>query len=333
MTEHRSDPPPPGLLEGLDAIVWEADARSGRFTYVSPGAEAILGYPLAEWTASPGFWAERVVHPDDRERAEAGRAAALRGAAAETEYRARTADGRVVWLIDRTHPAEGGARLRGVTTDVTRQKETEAALRAREAQLAGAQRLARLGSWEWDAEADRVRWSDEMYHLFGMEPGTPVTLESYLERVFPDDRERVRATVEDVLRGGEGYALEHRVVRADGGVRWLSATGAVVSREPPRLAGTALDVTERRDAEDRERELLRAWAARVEAEEAERRTAFLADAGAVLAASLDYEATLESLARLAVPRPGGGPRCARPARPPRTSPPAGAPPAGPGSPG
>ncbi|HEX2188926.1 MAG TPA: PAS domain-containing protein, partial [Longimicrobiaceae bacterium] len=127
-------------------------------------------------------------------------------------------------------------------------------------------------------------------------------LESYLERVFPDDRERVRATVEDVLRGGEGYALEHRVVRADGGVRGLSATGAVVSREPPRLAGTALDVTERRDAEDRERELLRAWAARVEAEEAERRTAFLADAGAVLAASLDYEATLESLARLAVPR-------------------------------
>jgi PAS domain S-box-containing protein len=300
-------PPLGDLLEGLDAIVWEADPAAGRYTYVSPGAELLLGYPLDAWTEDPAFWTGRTVHAADRQRVAECRAAAHPpGRCEELEYRAVAADGRVVWLRDlarATDDGEGGTRLRGVAVDVTRQKEAEEALRAREAQLAEAQRLAHLGSWEWDAAADRVVWSDEMYRLFGTEPGgMELSMEGYLERVFPADRERVRATVERALAEGGEYSLEHRVVRADGEVRWLAAAGAVLQREPPRLAGTALDVTERTQAEDREKELLRAWAARVEAEEAEQRSAFLAEAGALLAASLDYEATLRSLAGLAVPR-------------------------------
>lgn len=193
--------------------------------------------------------------------------------------------------------------LRQAVREIGRLADTEL-LRGAE-QLARAQRLAHLGSWEWDADTGRVRWSDEMYRLLGMDPGTgdaEVTLDSYLERVFPPDRERVRDTVSRVLEEGGEYALEHRVVLPDGNVRWLAASGAVLPGRPVRLAGTALDVTERREAEERERELLRAWAARAEAEEAGDRSAFLAEAGSLLSASLDYETTLRSLARLAVPR-------------------------------
>jgi len=300
-------PPVSDLLEGLDAIVWEAEAPGGRITYVSRGAESLLGYPAEAWTADPGFWAERVVHPDDRERAAGARAAALRDPDLhEMEYRAVAADGRVLWLrevarADRT--GKDGTRLRGVTLDVTRQKEAEAGLRLREAQLAEAQRRAQQGSWEWDAATGRVRWSEEMYSLFGAEPGRPdVTPESYLERVFPPDRERVRRILERIAAEGGEHTFEHRVVRDDGDVRWLAVTGAVAARDPLRLAGTALDVTERKEAGERERELLRAWAARAEAEEAEHRSAFIAEAAALLASSLDYEATLHTLAHLAVPR-------------------------------
>jgi PAS domain S-box-containing protein len=295
-----------GLLEGLDAIVWEADPAQGRYTYVSRGAEALLGWTAEAWTAPGAFRDAFAVHPDDRARVAECRAAPHpAGRCDELEFRAVAADGRVVWLRDLARAVDDGdgVRLRGVAVDVTRQRETEEALRAREAQLAEAQRLAHLGSWEWDAAAGRTEWSDEMYRLFGVEPGgIELTMDGYLERVFPADRERVRESVERALAEGGEYSLEHRIVRPGGEVRWLAAAGSVLSRQPPRLAGTALDVTERSQAEDRERELLRAWAARVEAEEAEQRSAFLAEAGALLAASLDYEATLRSLAGLAVPR-------------------------------
>jgi PAS domain S-box-containing protein len=119
------------LVRGLDAVVWEMDAESGRFTFVSDRAEPLLGYPTARWLEEPGFWGGVLLHPDDRDEAARSRAAAVgEGRDHVLRYRARAADGRVAWLEERVRvvAGEGGAArlLRGVTVDVTREKEAEA---------------------------------------------------------------------------------------------------------------------------------------------------------------------------------------------------------------
>ncbi|MGI9180822.1 MAG: PAS domain-containing protein, partial [Longimicrobiaceae bacterium] len=81
------------LVEGLDAIVWEMDAASGSFSYVSRRAEQILGYPVERWLTEPGFWSDLLLHPEDRERALELRTRAIREARDHVlEYRVRTAD-------------------------------------------------------------------------------------------------------------------------------------------------------------------------------------------------------------------------------------------------
>lgn len=125
------------LVEGLDAIVWEMDVETWIFTYVSRRAEAILGYPVDRWLSEPGFWPDVILHPEDRDWALEYCTSSTNEARDHAfEYRARAADGHVVWLHDLVRVVrdqDGKATLlRGVMVDVTEQKRTEAALQERE---------------------------------------------------------------------------------------------------------------------------------------------------------------------------------------------------------
>ncbi|HEX2294063.1 MAG TPA: EAL domain-containing protein [Actinomycetota bacterium] len=120
--------------------------------------------------------------------------------------------------------------------------------------LAAAQALAHVGSWEWDVSDDEVWWSDELYRIFGLTRGGRVTLQAFLELVHEGDRDRVRRIVADAVAGSHDFAYEARVVRPDGTVRLIDALGTV---EPDgagrvvRVAGTVQDVTDRRSLEDK----------------------------------------------------------------------------------
>ena len=117
------------LVEDLDAIVWEADAATRQFTFVSQYAGAVLGYPMSQWLEEPDFW-QAHLHPDDRENALARcRQAMAECRNYEHEYRMVAADGRVVWLFDSVRVLcddEGRAtQLRGVMMDFTHRKRAE----------------------------------------------------------------------------------------------------------------------------------------------------------------------------------------------------------------
>jgi PAS domain S-box-containing protein len=117
------------LLRGIDLIVWEADARTGRCWYISPRAEQVLGYPAESWTDEPGFWGE-IIHAEDRALAASRRARCLReGKGGELEYRVVAADGRVVWFresIGVEFDEDGRPRvMRGCLWDISRRKKVE----------------------------------------------------------------------------------------------------------------------------------------------------------------------------------------------------------------
>jgi PAS domain S-box-containing protein len=116
------------LVDNVDGIVWEADARTFQFTFVSAQAERLLGYPLRRWIDEPTFWADHI-HPDDRDQAVSFCVTSTaRLEAHDFQYRMLAADGREVWLHDvvAIESANGApVILRGIMVDVTARKHAE----------------------------------------------------------------------------------------------------------------------------------------------------------------------------------------------------------------
>ena len=141
-----------------------------------------------------------------------------------------------------------------IERDVTDRKNTEKALSQSEARLNEAQRLSHIGSWEWNVSERRVSWSNELYCIFGLEPQEfPITAESFLRCIHPEEREAMRKKIEDMRRHARAFREDYRIVRPDGTVRHVSAIGEVASDENARvtkLMGTVQDVTDRKHAEE-----------------------------------------------------------------------------------
>ncbi|HXC34532.1 MAG TPA: ATP-binding protein [Candidatus Acidoferrales bacterium] len=136
------------------------------------------------------------------------------------------------------------------TAELTREN---AERRKSEAQLAQAQQIARLGSWEWDIPINKVIWSEETRRLYGRSSeDTELSIETCLERVHPEDLQRVRDIMAESLRTGQPFTCDHRIVLPDGSQRIVSGHGEVVvneSGEAVKMIGTVQDVTDLKQAE------------------------------------------------------------------------------------
>jgi PAS domain S-box-containing protein len=193
----------------------------------------------------------RFVHPNDLSRVMDHLIAALGGQAQQFEVRYVAANGNPSWLHFSCNPLFEGLVVTGlliIGRDTTERRQAEEKIRAHEALLAETQKLAQMGSWDWDIATNVVQWSNELYHIFGVEPGTPVTSESFLGTMEDEDRDRLEAALRHSRSTGEGFELEHRVVRSDGSVRTLHTLGHVVigtDEKVMRMIGSAQDVTER----------------------------------------------------------------------------------------
>lgn len=125
----------------------------------------------------------------------------------------------------------------------------QAQVEASERRFALAQGFARVGSWEWDIASGSVTWTEGVYRLFGLPPGTPITFALFLELIHPQDRATVRDALARTLEEGVDYEVEARAARGD---RWLHSRGDVLrdsDGRAVRMYGLVQDITERKHFE------------------------------------------------------------------------------------
>lgn len=151
-----------------------------------------------------------------------------------------------------SHLTQESAAAETLNADLRRQIEerrrVEADLREREESLANAQRIAGLGSWEWDLVTNEIRGSAEAYRIFAIDRSVPfITFDHFLGMVLPEDREGLTQAVAEAIQQRTPYSFEHRVNLADGSLRVVHERGEVVFGEndqPVAMRGTSHDVTE-----------------------------------------------------------------------------------------
>ncbi|HKP51010.1 MAG TPA: PAS domain S-box protein, partial [Gemmatimonadales bacterium] len=257
-SQARSDRRFRTLVEQVrDYAIFMVD-REGRNTTWNEGVRRLLGYDEAEFIGQPSTI---LFTPEDRARGEHERelrSAAEEGRASDDRWLVRK-DGTRFWATGITaRLTDAGGQLIGfskVFRDRSDEKQAEDRLRDSEERLRIALRAARMGIWRWHLPSDTQRVDESMAHLLGLGNGEVVeSYEQFREHVHPDDRDRVDAAFGHTVKHGGNMHVEFRVVWPDGTVRWLSDHGEVVrdvSGTPEYLTGAAVDVTERKLAEER----------------------------------------------------------------------------------
>lgn len=153
------------------------------------------------------------------------------------------------WFDVSISPSDGGIAVN--FHDITAKKQAIAALRESEERLRLALRSGRIGTWEWDAIKNQTHWDARACEIYGHPPDQPADRETFMARVHPEDRERVKGAIEAAFTKRGEYEAVYRVV-LDNGVRWVESRGAVsvgTDGRPLRVIGVNYDVTEGKSRE------------------------------------------------------------------------------------
>jgi len=172
------------------------------------------------------------------------------------QYRLRRNDGEYRWISDqgvpRDDPQGRFAGYIGSCVDVTELVNKDQALRESEERMRVAAEAVNLGMWEWDLSKDEIWATNARRALLGWPASGKIGLNDFMCRLHPDDRDRVRHTIDDAIQSGEDLDSEYRLILPDGIVRWMSTRGSVHfddAGKPARLVGISIDITARKQAE------------------------------------------------------------------------------------
>ena len=240
------------LLDAVGQSVIATDL-DGQVIYWNRAAEAMYG-----WTADEmiGQRARVIVPPDMVDYADVILARVRGGESWSGEFLVRRKDGTSfpAYIMDAVLRARDGKTIGivSLSTDLTAAKRVEERLRRSEALLAESQRIAMIGSWEWDPATDALTCSEEWRRMFGYAPADQVTIASMMAAIHPDDRERVIRIASQTRESGSRFEYDFLIPGPDG-ARTIHCIGRVIRDEAGhavRLVGTNQDVTERRRAEE-----------------------------------------------------------------------------------
>jgi PAS domain S-box-containing protein len=236
--------------------IWDWNYQTG-VNYWNDNAYRLLGYEVG--SVQPGAEAcGRVVHPDDYDHIRKTIASMLANHQEfNVEYRVIWPDGSIHWLGDRgrgIYDEKGELyRILGTSVDITQRKLDEESLKFSQANLVNAQRIAHVGSWEFDFSSQKITWSEELFQIFGLDPqGSEPTYSEFLETLLPVDRELLTEKINLAITEGIPYQVEHRISRPDGSIRYIVGRGEAIKNERGevvKLFGTGHDITDRKQAE------------------------------------------------------------------------------------
>lgn len=240
-------------ISALPALIWSARPDgTGEFynryylEYLGRTLEQVRDH---EWT--------KAVHPDDLPGLMSAwvaiMASRMPGAA---EARMQRYDGQYRWFLFRTSPLrdQDGNVIKwyGINIDIDDRKRAEEELRRSEAFLAEGQALARMGNFSWHADTNEIAWSEQLYHIFGLEPDAKVTLEQIVSHCHPEDLRIIAQFVEQGQRGDSDIECQHRIVMPDQSIKHLHVIAHRATDQPGRheYIGTTLDISQRRSSEE-----------------------------------------------------------------------------------
>ncbi len=249
-----------GKVGLVGSYVYDAETEKMQ---ISAGYAAIYGFPGRTTEITYGQWRAHV-HPEDVE----GFVEGLQVLRSETyqerrgeykvDFRIVRRDGETRWIESRgfiLYDSDARAqRVIGVNIDVTERKRAELALAERNAQLALAASAARVGCYSNNMETGLIAVSEGYVAIHGLPEGTVhTTLSEWRTRVHPDDLAPFDALREQLFGSRQcEFTFDYRLVRADGGIRWIESRGRISYGEdglPQQCIGINIDVTERKQAE------------------------------------------------------------------------------------
>ncbi|MDH5512040.1 MAG: EAL domain-containing protein, partial [Gammaproteobacteria bacterium] len=248
------------VLEALPVGVWITD-RAGTIISANPAGRAIWAgaryVGVEQYGEHKGWWAD-TGKPIATEEWALARAISRGETSVNELIDIQCFDGTRKTILNSAMPIyDADGELEGaivLNQDITQMIRTQKALKENEEFLDRSQRVADVGSWEWDVVTNQVKWSKQMYQVYGVgEKDFDGTFACAISRVHPDDLVRIERNAERMLRQGIATALEYRIRRPDGKLRWAlsqSEPVADASGKITRVIGTVRDITERKLAEE-----------------------------------------------------------------------------------
>ncbi len=266
------------IIETASEGIWIGDSES-RTTYVNKRIAEVSGYTQDEMIGRyPWDFTDEGSKPVIKKNIEKRR----QGVDESYEFKFLRKDGSPIWAIVNSKSLfDSNGKFIGsmsMLTDITRRKEVEAklkdtldnlensvkertaelekaynSLKESEKSLAEAQKMAHIGSWEWDIRADKAYWSDELYRIFGRDPQELAPpYNEYLSYIHPDDQAYFDNATKKAVNG-KPYSIDYRIIRVDGEERTIHMQSYVIFDEeniPIRVKGTIQDITERKQMEE-----------------------------------------------------------------------------------
>ena len=244
--------------------LWDWNVSTGA-VYLSPQWLAMLGFNPDDLPANITTW-EQLIHPDDiswvRERLNAH--FQDDNASYKFDYRLQTKTGEYCWISNYGKAVvrdQQGKPLRMIGThrDITSRKQAEAQLYKSDVHLRMAQRIGKLGSWEFELLTGEISWSEEVFRIYGRDPAMDApTYEKLQQYIHPEDWEHFDQTLQTAIALVQPYDLEYRIRHPDGSLGYVISRAEIICDDlgqPIQLIGTILDVTNLKQAEAALRQL------------------------------------------------------------------------------
>jgi len=242
-------------LKVLRAGVWEKDIKNNTLFWSDTMWE-LFGLDAGRERLSFELW-KKVLHTDDRKVIEISELAIKAGTEMNTEFRICLPDGSIRWFTSRGMPERNGrdcvGRYIGAIIDITERKLLEKELVESKVRYRYALDAAQAGIWEWNVRTDEMSWSEQVWKLYGMTPGSQSpTHQLCFDTVHAEDRQMVSQRIKEGVGNLEAVAVEYRAIHPDGSVHWLTSRGMPIFDIDGKLAryiGTIIDITKRKQIE------------------------------------------------------------------------------------